>query len=249
MFYPGDFMQLHNPSNTTVRRKNAAIDRDQWHNPLVSIVVTHFNYAEFLADAVASLLDQTYENWECVVVDDASTPEHLSAVREIIDELGSPKVRLLPLAENLGQIPAFYAGLNATKGEFVCLLDPDDRYAQTFLEEMVAAHQNPIRYGALVSCEQYLLRNNQVITGVQTAHMARIKLDGRAPGETIGSDLRFISAETPGWHWSTTSGMMFRRPALEAMRPHRELGYRGDADAYLAPGAHMLGGSMFLSKP
>jgi len=241
-------MQLQASLNATERNKAVIIDRNKWHVPLVSVVVTHYNYSQFLFDALASLLDQTHKNWECVVVDDCSDVEHRETARRIVNEIGSPKIRLLALSENVGQIPAFYAGLDVTKGPFACLLDPDDRYAESFLAEMVAAHCNPIRYGALVSCEQYLLQDDQVVTGVQTAHMARLKLGGAAPGEWIGPDLRFIPSDAPGWHWSTTSGMMFRRAALEAMRPRRKLGYRGDADAYLAPGAHALGSSMFLAK-
>lgn len=231
-----------------VTRMPKPLDREKWHRPLVSIIVTHHNYSAHLEDCLRSILDQTHENWECVVVDDCSDADHRETARRIIDEIGSPKMRLLALSENVGQIPAFYAGLDATKGPFACLLDPDDRYAETFLAEMIAAHCNPIRYGALVSCEQFLLQGDQVVTGVQTAHMARLKLGDAAPGEWIGPDLRFIPADAPGWHWSTTSGMMFRRDALEAMRPRRKLGYRGDADAYLAPGAHALGSSMFLAK-
>ena len=42
---------------------------------------------------------------------------------------------------------------------------------------------------------------------------------------------------------------MFRRAALNLMRPYRPLGYKIQADAYLAQGAHLLGGTLFLTKP
>lgn len=225
------------------------LDRTAWHKPLVSIVITHFNYTDHIADCLLSIIDQDYQNWECVVVDDASDSDHLGALEMIVRQIGHPKITLHRLEANVGQIPAFYAGLDRTKGEFVCALDPDDRYAESFLAEMVAAHLNPIRYCPLIACDQHLLRDNQVITGVQTAHPSRVVLEGREDGARVADDLRWFPANLPGWHWSTTSSMMFRRPALVAMRPNKLLAYKRQIDAYLAPGAHMLGGSMFLMKP
>jgi glycosyltransferase involved in cell wall biosynthesis len=225
------------------------LDRASWHKPLVSIIITHFNYTDHVADCLLSIIDQTYENWECVVVDDVSDTGHVLALETIIGQIGHRRIRLHLLEENVGQIPAFYEGLKITSGEFVCALDPDDRYVETFLEEMVAAHLNPIRYCPLIACDQYLMRDNQVITGVQSAHASRLVLEGIETGIPVAEHLRWFPASEPGWHWATTSSMMFRRPALVAMRPSKPLGYKRQIDAYLAPGAHMLGGSMFLGKP
>jgi glycosyltransferase involved in cell wall biosynthesis len=224
------------------------LDRAKWRKPLVSIIVTHHNYSAHLPDCLLSLIDQTHGNWECVVVDDGSEDTHRTIAELLVETMREPRIRFLALDENVGQIPAFFAGLDATKGEFVCPLDPDDRYGETFLAEMVAAHLNPVRYCPLIACDQHLLRGDQVITGVQTAHASRCMLEGVEAGTRVDDLLRWFPASLPGWHWSTTSSMMFRRPALLAMRPHKPLAYKRQIDAYLAPGAHMLGGSMFLMK-
>ncbi len=225
------------------------LDRTKWHKPLVSIIVTHFNYTDHVMDCLLSIIDQTYENWECVVVDDVSDTGHVMALETIIHQIGHPRIKLHLLEDNVGQIPAFFAGLDQTKGEFVCALDPDDRYAQDFLAEMVAAHLNRVRFVPLISCEQHLMRDSEIITGVATGHAGKALTGDDLPGVHVAPDLRWFPAEIDKWHWSSTSGMMFRRPALKAMRPRRELGYKRQIDAYLAPGAHMLGGSMFLNKP
>jgi len=225
------------------------LDRAKWHKPLVSIIVTHHNYSDHLEDALLSLLDQTHENWECVVVDDGSDNTHRAIADLTVHTIAEARIRFHPLDENIGQIPAFFAGLEATTGEFVCALDPDDRYAANFLEEMVAAHLNPVRFVPLISCDQHLMRGGEVITGVATGHASKVLIDGELPGIAVTDVLRFFPAMIDKWHWSSTSGMMFRRPALAAMRPRRELGYKRQIDAYLAPGAHMLGGSMFLMRP
>ena len=251
-----------------VTRMPKPLDREKWHRPLVSIIVTHHNYSAHLEDCLRSILDQTHENWECVVVDDCSSADETFAAGRIINQIAEPRIRFLALEENVGQIPAFFAGMDATKGEFICALDPDDRYAETFLAEMVAAHLNPIRAVPLISCEQRLLRGDQLISGVVTGHAAARLQEDAADGKPTILDnvaapeyedppewrhekavLRYFPPTDTKWRWSSTSGMMFRRPVLKALRPHRDLGYKGDLDAWLAPGVHALGGSMFLNRP
>lgn len=224
------------------------LDRAQWHKPLISIVVTHHNYSEHLKDALLSVLDQTHENWECVVVDDGSREEHRRAAGAIVEAIGSEKIRLIPLPENVGQLPAVFAGLDATRGEFVCILDPDDRYAETFLAEALAAHLNGAIYAPLVCTDQYLMRDNGVITGIYGRFNKRFIENDIVP-DRIPRKLEFISPTAEKWRWTSTSAMMFRRPAMMLMRPHRKLAYKAFADTYLAQGANMLGGSLYLNQP
>ncbi len=223
------------------------LDRKCWHKPLISIVITHHNYSHQIRDALLSLLDQTHEYWECVIVDDASSPEHQERLKEIIEELNEPRISIRWLADNVGQIPTFFAGLEVTKGEFVCLLDPDDRYAETFLEEAVKAHLNPSIICSIVCTDQYLFGEHGVIAGGNVRHwQVQLKQGDVNPGAT---DLAFIPYYIHGWHWTSTSSMMFRRPALRYLRPVKKLAYQGAADAYLASGAHRLGGTLFVKKP
>ena len=230
-----------------VTRMPKPLDREKWHRPLVSIIVTHHNYSAHLEDCLRSILDQTHENWECVVVDDCSSADETFAAGRIINQIAEPRIRILRLTENVGQIPAFFAGMDATKGEFVCALDPDDRYAKDFLAEMVAAHNNMVRHVPLIACEQMLLRGDQVISGVVTGHTFKVTI-GDDAGIKVLAFLHYFPAVSEKWHWSSTSGMMFRRPALNAVRPKGEIKWKRQLDAWLAPGAHMLGGSMFLNK-
>jgi glycosyltransferase involved in cell wall biosynthesis len=219
------------------------LDRAKWHRPLVSVIVTHHNYSDYVEDALLSILDQSHENWECVVVDDASTPAHLQRVREIIAEIGSPKIKLLELTENVGQILTFFRGVDATSGAFACLLDPDDRYTKTFLEETLAAHLNPSVICPMVCTDQYLLGEAGLIAGCNAQHWQR-----RLPKARVDAlrGMTFYPPSARGWHWTSTSSMMFRRSALECLRPIKRPAYKGSADSYLASGAHRLGGGLFL---
>ncbi len=224
------------------------LDREKWLSPRAAIVVTHHDYSDHLEDALLSLLDQSYDNWECVVIDDASDRGHALAAETIVRRIASPKIRFHALQENVGQIQAFFAGLDAIKGEFVCLLDPDDRYAENFIEEALRAHLNAAVYAPIVCTDQFIVHDGAVITGTYSHFNMRHAAGGVVPSE-IPPDLHYVMPRARGWHWTSTSAMMFRRPALDLMRPHKRLPYPGSADSYLAQGAHLLGGSLFLNRP
>lgn len=224
------------------------LDRSKWHRPLISIIVPHHNYSDLVEDALLSILDQTYENWECVVIDDASSEGHRNALEEIVRAIASDKIRVVHLDHNLGQTLTFFAGLDQTSGEFVSILDPDDRYAPTFLEESLNAHLNPAVYCPILSTDQYFFRNGAVITGINGGFNRIFIQDGAVPTE-VPARLTYIPPQIRGWHWATSSSLMFRRPALDLLRPRRPLSWRNSADAYLAHGAHLLGGSLYLNRP
>ncbi|HEY7551038.1 MAG TPA: glycosyltransferase family 2 protein [Hyphomicrobiaceae bacterium] len=231
------------------------LDRTRWHAPLVSVVVTHFNYSDHVEDALLSLLDQSHQNWECVVVDDASAPEHHERLNAIVSELACHKIRVVQNERNLGQIPSFYVGVDNSSGDFVALLDPDDRYAETFLQEAVAAHLDDTFMCPQVSADQYCVTEHGLTAATYMGHLAL----RRAAFETANLRAFVKNAAAPDriffppwwndWLWSSTSAILFRRPALKYLRPHRPLAYRRAADSYLASGAHMLGGTLFLPKP
>lgn len=229
-----------------------SLDRASWHRPLVSIIMTHHNYSDFIHDAILSVLDQTHENWEIVVVDDASSAEHRQKLESILAEIDHPRISSVFLADNVGQVLAFYAGFDKTKGDFVCLLDPDDRYAETFIEESLAAHLNPWVSCPVVSTDQYLCTKNGLISGLYV--VSEEFRQAASSGDVVEIERPaavpyFIPSSKQGWHWTTTSTLMFRRSALVSLRPSSPLPFRRAFDAYTAQGAHLLGGSIFLPKP
>jgi glycosyltransferase involved in cell wall biosynthesis len=231
------------------------LDRSRWHRPLVSVIVTHHNYSDHVEDALLSLLDQTHENWQCVVVDDASTPEHLQRLRSIVAEIGSPKIKIRELVKNVGQTRAFFAGADMTDGEFVSLLDPDDRYAAEFLADAVAAHLNSTVMCPVLSTDQYLVKNGEVISGVNSHHRlscARWAGKGMIVDELGAPSLFYVPENAAGWHWTSSSSLVFRRSALAYLTPTAEdsnEAVRNSVDSYVAQGLHRLGGTLFLAKP
>jgi glycosyltransferase involved in cell wall biosynthesis len=112
---------------------NAASELD---SPLVSVVITTYNYARFLPGAIEGALAQTYPKIEVVVVDDGST-DH---TREVVDAYASRGVRYV-YQGNLGPGPARNRGLRETKGLLVAFCDADD----VFMPDKIATQLAHLR--------------------------------------------------------------------------------------------------------
>ncbi|HEX3660347.1 MAG TPA: glycosyltransferase [Acidobacteriaceae bacterium] len=98
---------------------------------LVTVLINNYNYGLFLNQAIDSALNQTYQNIEVVVVDDGSTDES----RDIILGYGDNVVKVLK--ENGGQASAFNAGIGASRGEVICMLDSDDWFFPDKVERLI----------------------------------------------------------------------------------------------------------------
>lgn len=226
----------------------------KFHTPRVAVIIPHYNYSEFIGDALLSVQQQTYANFTCVIVDDCSTEAHFSVVSQEVAKLADDRFKLVRNPENLGQIPSVYRGIDEIDAAFMAVLDPDDRYAPEFIARMLAVHLNPLIFCPLVSCDQHLLKiGDGIITATQNERGLERLASGAAETERqMFEELgfhRYIPPIEAGWHWTTTSSMMFRTDALKLIKPNRKLEYKCHADAYLANGAHMLGGTMLLRQP
>ncbi|MBI5896658.1 MAG: glycosyltransferase family 2 protein [Desulfobacterales bacterium] len=122
--------------------------------PLVSVVVPTFNRAGEVAQAIDSVLAQTYPHWELIVVDDGSqddTPRGLAAY--------GPRIRTIR-QENRGVSAARNRGILAAGGQFIALLDSDDYWLPDKLAAQIACFQ---RHPALMLCqtEEIWIRNGR----------------------------------------------------------------------------------------
>lgn len=102
--------------------------------PKISVVIPCYNQGIFLTEAIKSVLDQTYSDYEIVVVDDGSTD---SETLSILDRIDNPLIRVLRTA-NGGLATARNRGIAASTGEIILPLDADDLIAPTYLEKGAA---------------------------------------------------------------------------------------------------------------
>ncbi len=102
---------------------------------LVSIITPSYMAGSYLADTIDSVLLQTYENWEMLVVDDCS-PDKANELVERYAEKDS-RIRLLKLTKNSGAAVARNAAIEEAKGRYIAFLDSDDQWLPEKLERQV----------------------------------------------------------------------------------------------------------------
>src|SRR5690554_3392541 len=103
------------------------------NTPLISIITPTYNRADFIAEAVESVLAQTYPHFEFLIVDDGSI-DHTDKVLE--PYLNDERIRLFR-QENQGQSVARNVALDEAQGEFICFLDSDNYWPAAKLEQQV----------------------------------------------------------------------------------------------------------------
>lgn len=105
--------------------------------PYVSVVIPAYNAAAFITDAYRSVVDQTINDWEVIFVNDSSQDDTLSVVQSLaaVDK----RIKVVDLALNLGPAGARNAALAIAEGDWIAMLDADDRYSQDRLEVLTRA--------------------------------------------------------------------------------------------------------------
>lgn len=141
-------------------------------NPLISIIVPCYNQGNFLADALESLLAQTYPHWECQIIDDGSTDNTKTVAQGYLDKDSRFKYTYRP---NSGLSAARNQGLKIATGEYIQFLDADDLIAPSKFETQLTAFElNPD--ADIVYCE-YLCFDNQDRKNTWTYSRVHLKND------------------------------------------------------------------------
>jgi glycosyltransferase involved in cell wall biosynthesis len=107
---------------------------------LVSVIIASYNYSRYLGRTLQSILDQTLQNFEVVVVDDGSSDGSPDVVRSFED----PRIRLHVHRKNLGSVPTYNHGAREARGAYITYLDSDDWIEPRKIEEQVRFfNENP----------------------------------------------------------------------------------------------------------
>lgn len=100
--------------------------------PLVSIIIPCYNQANYLPYSLASILEQTYANWECIIVNDGATDN----TEQVANEWCAKDSRFVYIEkQNGGLSSARNAGINVAKGDYIQFLDADDILVRTKLSD------------------------------------------------------------------------------------------------------------------
>jgi len=184
-------------------------EKEHTMDPLVSIIIPAFNAEKYIKETIDSVFDQTFQDFEIIVVDDGSTDN----TREILNQYGK-RIRCI-YQENSGPSKARNTAIKAAHGEHIAFLDADDLWKSDFLERTVHIMQGHSELG-YVFTEFDLFSKDGVITRHQ------IKDDGRVAQIPVGWQsgdekifARSIWSDLATGCFIPTSGILIRRIALE----------------------------------
>jgi len=113
--------------------------------PLISILIPNFNKGKYLKETLDSVLDQSYLNWECIVVDDHSTDNSWEILKEYEKSDSRFKVFKTPKHRKKGGNAARNYAFELSKGEYINWLDSDDLVSKNFFtNKLILFEANPI---------------------------------------------------------------------------------------------------------
>ncbi len=108
-------------------------DQTRFTNSTVSVIIPCYNYGHLLAEAIESVLLQTYPPDEILFIDDASTDNSVEVARRY-----EPRIRIEVNEKNLGIVGNFNKAVSLTKGDYICFLGADNRFRSDYVEKTKA---------------------------------------------------------------------------------------------------------------
>ena len=127
---------------------------------MVSIIMPSYNTAEFIDKSIKSVLAQTYDNWELIIVDDCSTDN----TDEVVSFFEDPRIRYFKNEKNSGAAVSRNKALCEAKGRWIAFLDSDDTWHPMKLEKQIAFMENG-NYGFSYTNYEEMTENG-IATGV-----------------------------------------------------------------------------------
>jgi glycosyltransferase involved in cell wall biosynthesis len=177
-----------------------------------------YNGATYLEDAINSILQQTYANFELIIVNDAST----DATPEILQKFDDCRIRVLTNSENLGLTKSLNRGIGAARGRYIARMDADDLSLPHRLERQWQFLEEHPDFALVGSSYYQIDENGHILSLIRVL--------------TADSDLR---AGLRQQNWFGHGSVMMRRKAVQQMNGYDEqFTYAQDYDLWLRLSEH-----------
>lgn len=106
-------------------------------NPIASVIIPTYNRADLLPNTIGSVLNQTFEDFELIIVDDCSSDN----TEEVVAQIHSPKIKYIRHESNKGGSAARNTGILSAQGKYIGLLDDDDEWYSEKLQKQIDKFQ------------------------------------------------------------------------------------------------------------
>ena len=140
------------PNGRTIRSETSGMA------PTVSVIIPTYNRAHLVGRAIRSVLNQTYQDFEIIVVDDGSTDN----TEEVVKSFNDPRIRYIRHEKNRGGSAARNTGIRAARGEYIAFLDSDDEWLPEKLAKQLPVFEKDSTCGAVYTDLLYMLPDGSV---------------------------------------------------------------------------------------
>lgn len=205
--------------------------------PLVSVVIVNFNRADLLRDCLESVLRQNFESFEVIVVDNGSTDGSESVARGS----GDPRIQWFPLTQNMGFAAGCNAGIRASRGDLIALLNNDAVADENWLSALVGVFSVRPEIGMCASRIRF--QGSQVIDKV--GHL--MFPDGQNRGRGTGEVDQGQYDQEGEVFFPDGCAAMYRRALLDQTQGFDEQFFAYGDDADLGVRARLLGWSSWYA--
>ena len=205
--------------------------------PLISIIITYYNMGKYIDSCIKSINNQTYKNFEVIIVDDASDEENSNKLQNI------KNAKIIKLEENKGQLCALCEGLKVAKGEFICMVDADDILLPKYLEIILKAHLNN-NYALISSSRGEINEKGEVLSLNQNLKAINYSQTEQLFNTKDYFEINKVKAPFGLWCWNPSTSAMWRKNAIDILEyfPNKEY-WRSGADKVIFSLLHLIGGS------
>ena len=216
--------------------------------PLISFVVTSYNYEKYILKTLESIKAQTYNNFEIIIVDDCSTDRSCNIVEDFISDNQNLKITLIKQERNQGQLASMIKGLNEAKGQFISFIDSDDVLMPEYTQQHIRVHLETSV--AFTSCQiAEIGEDDEIHTMHSNASPHCDELETIFAGEKAAFKI-VKHRRFGGWYWSPNSSAMFRKASIEIIKDYKNADkWRICPDKFLFNFAHLIGGSAIIYTP
>ncbi len=206
-------------------------------NPLFSVLVANYNNSQYLDECIDSIENQSYQNYEIIIVDDQSKDNSIEVIEKRIRD--NTRIKLFRNSKNKGCGYTKNRAISEAKGQIAAFVDPDDALANNALEEMANAflsHHITFAYSQMYMCDENLdvesifLKSREVPfedpyffnCPIQMAHFFAFSTE--AYNQTLGIDISLYNAVDQDLYlkiYETGKGFFLRKP-LYFYRVHQK---------------------------
>lgn len=234
--------------------------------PKVSFIVITHNFSNYITDCLTGLKNQTYRNFEIIVVDDVSKDNTCEKIQNFINKNSDLNIKLIKNESNAGQLASFLIGLKEADGQFVCSIDGDDIIFPEYCAMHIEAHMKTSV--ALTTCKQAEIDENNVIhTLFSTESPGKDQSKFNIENKSYEDFMKYRNAECINsegysvkvldndkysfatWHWGPASSAMMRKSVCDMLfQLEKTRTLKITADKFLFSFCHLIGSSAIIDK-